>query len=690
MNRKMLLLLPFIACSSMSAQPRSLISEADSLEEAGCADPFNLNQVVVTATRSQKKLKDTPVITQVISSRQIEERGVSDIKELLSQEVPGLNFQQVGFGTDIDIQGLGSKHILILIDGERIAGENGGNIDYERINLYNVDRIEIVKGASSALYGSQAMGGVINIITRKAKKKVEVSGGVKYAEKNQTNFEHTSKQHPQYKYRTHLDKPNLNGNVSLGLNLGKFTMNTDVLYKSADAYELYDKKGYSKHFAQYDTTVVVPRNELPTQISGYEDVNVSHKMGYKFNDRLKVSVHGSYYMMNKYDFSADNVFDNTEDFTYGASAEYAFHPHSVLTASLHADNYRRYMKYEKISGRQLDYKNNIYQPRMVYSNTMLKDQAITAGVEFYTESLYGDKFKNEAYQTKSQWYTTAFVQDDWTINGRMSLVGGIRGDYHEEYGLHVTPKVSLMYKPSPVTIRLNYAMGYRSPTIKELYMDWDHLGMFWIYGNPDLEPETNQYLSLSAEYANSWINASANVYGNWFHDKIEGQWENGQKDLRYVNIGKSRLTGAETMCKIRVCRYLNLHGAYNYLYTGKDADGVRLNASAPHSGTFRAEFNSRVYKYNTVVNLNGSFQGRKKFDVQDELELPDGTKVEAYYKSNLKAFCMWDLTVTQYIWKKFRLTAGVNNLFDYRADRVTFNTSTTPGRKFFVACNFTL
>ena len=688
MNRKVLFLLPFVAFSSLSAQ-NSLISERDSTEE-GCGDPFNLNQVVVTATRTEKKLKNTPVITQVITARQIEQRGVSGIKELLSQEVPGLNFQEVGFGTDIDIQGLGSKHILILIDGERIAGENGGNIDYERINLYNVDRIEIVKGASSALYGSQAMGGVINIITRKAKNQWEVSGGVRYAEKNQTNFKDTPSNHPQRKYRDNLDKPNVNANLSFGLNLGDFTMNTDVLYKSADAYELYDKKGYTKYFEAYDTAVVVAPNGSPTHISGYEDINVNHRMGYAFNEKLKLSAHGSFYQLNKYDFVADNVFEHTQDFTYGGNAEYAFNAHSVLTASFHADHYRRYKKFELKDGRRLEYKNQIMQPRVVYTNTMLENQAFTGGVEFYRESLYGDKFKNDAYQSKSQWYTTAFVQDDWTINEELSLIAGLRGDYHEEYGLHVTPKLSFMYRPSPVTLRLNYARGYRSPTIKELYMDWDHLGMFWIHGNADLEPETNNYVSLSGEYANSWINVSANVYGNWFRNKIEGQWENGQKDLRYVNVGKSHLMGAETLCKVRVNRYFNLHGAYNYLYTAKDGSGVRLNSSSPHSGTFRAEFNSRVYKYNTVVNLNGTFMGKKRFDVQDELDLGGDKRVTAYYKARVNAYALWDLTVSQYIWEKFRITAGVTNLFDFTSDRVTFNTSTTPGRKFFVSCNFTL
>ena len=131
-------------------------------------------------------------------------------------------------------------------------------------------------------------------------------------------------------------------------------------------------------------------------------------------------------------------------------------------------------------------------------------------------------------------------QDDWSINKQFSVIAGLRCDYHEKYGTNLTPKASVMYKIFPFTVRFNYARGYRSPSIKELYMNWDHLGMFWIYGNSKLKPETNNYISLSGEYVNSWININANVYSNWFRNKIEGMWSNDQTELHYINIGKSR------------------------------------------------------------------------------------------------------------------------------------------------------
>lgn len=700
MKRNFLLVCSLACCLMAEAQ-----QEHKSRIDSTYNDPFCLEQFVVTATRTQKKLKDVPVITQVITAKQIEERGISTIQDLLTQEVPGINFHEVGFGTSIDLQGLGSKHILFLIDGERIAGENGGNIDYSRINMYNVERIEIVKGASSALYGSQAMGGVINVITKKVKKKIEVSGGVRYAQNNQTNYRNIDKDDYYKKAKENVDKPNLNTNLSVGAKVGGFSSVTDFLYKSADAYQLYDKKGYTKYFPEYNITVDVPLDKSPYSISGYEDYQISEKMGYKFSDKFKVNLHGSYYQLNKYDFNFDNVYEQSKDFSYGGGMEYKFNENSILSASFHADNYKSADKFEKKSGSNLIYKNSVIQPRLMYVNSMLDKQVISAGLEYYKESLYGDKFetedyyKDQKYMTKSQWYATFFVQDDYTINKKFSLIAGLRGDYHEKYGTNVTPKLSFMYKHSPFTLRLNYARGYRSPTIKELYMNWDHLGMFQIIGNSELDPESNNYVSLSGEYSNCWINLNVNVYGNWFKDKIEGLWTEGEyvdaegvtkkrDELHYVNVGKSHLAGVEAMCKIKVCRNLFLHGSYNYLYTSKDENGVRLSSSAPHSGMVRAEFKTFVNKFQTVVNLTGNITGSKDFDVLDDVEV-NGEEKESYYKVHLGAYSMWNLNVSQYLFKNFRLTLGIDNLFDYEPDRLSFNSSSSPGRIFFTAFNFT-
>ena len=115
---------------------------------------INLNEVVVTGTRSEKTLKNVPVLTQVISAQQMLNLGITNITDALQNMVPGLDVNHFGTRTSITLQGMDAKYVLFLVDGERIAGEVNGDIDYSMLNMENIDRIEVVKGASSSLYGS--------------------------------------------------------------------------------------------------------------------------------------------------------------------------------------------------------------------------------------------------------------------------------------------------------------------------------------------------------------------------------------------------------------------------------------------------------------------------------------------------------------------------------------------------------
>ena len=130
-------------------------------------DSVNLTPVVITASHSPKALKDAPVVTRLITLHDIKISDATNIQDLLTQEMPGLEFGfAMGQETALHMSGFGGNAILFLVDGERMAGETMDNVDYNRMSLDNVGRIEIVKGASSALYGSNAVGGVVNIISR--------------------------------------------------------------------------------------------------------------------------------------------------------------------------------------------------------------------------------------------------------------------------------------------------------------------------------------------------------------------------------------------------------------------------------------------------------------------------------------------------------------------------------------------
>lgn len=126
---------------------------------------YNINQIVVTGTRNPKPLKDSPVLTQVLTTGSLEAADMPEVATALENTLPGIEFSYGAYGSNINMFGLSGNYVLFLRDGNRLAGENNGNIDYGRLTLLGTDRIEIVRGASSVLYGSNAMAGVVNIIS---------------------------------------------------------------------------------------------------------------------------------------------------------------------------------------------------------------------------------------------------------------------------------------------------------------------------------------------------------------------------------------------------------------------------------------------------------------------------------------------------------------------------------------------
>ncbi len=651
----------------------------------------SLNEIVVTGTRTPKKIADSPVITQVITSKQIADMGNSDIRELLTREVAGLQFQEVGFGTTINFQGMGGKHILFLIDGERMAGERGNNIDYQRINLDNIERIEIVQGASSALYGSQAMGGVINIITKNAKKKFSAEATLKYTQPFDKNFtqEEVEEDEELAFYKKSVDKQNIDVSLSVGMKSKKWNSYTNLKYKTSDGYQIYDTDSLVKHFAELDTTIYERKSATPTGLSGYKNWSISQKIGYTFSKKLKTEVKGLFFRSNRYDFNADYKYSQNNNINLVTNINYEPSQKSKFTLSINADNYSRNEKFELIKNRKDEtYNNTILQPRLLFHHIFNKKQNIIIGVEHTNEILSSGFFQDSVYATKKQYSTTFFAQDDWQINNNLNLTTGVRADYNNNYGLRITPKISIFQKMYPFTFRFNYANGYRSPNLKDLYMNWDHLGMFWIYGNKDLRPETNHYFSLATEYLSSKLYLMVTLYANQFKNKIVGEWNADATELHYKNQKSSLLTGGSFNSRIHLVENLTLYTSVNYLHP-KTTNSVQLTAQSKWTATNRIEYKIYYKKLRTVFNFMTRYIGEKKFHTLDKIDYR-GKKVEAYYLYKIPQYAVSDISLTQYIGKSFRCTLGVNNIFDYRASIINFNSYVSAGRHAFISLNYKL
>lgn len=671
-------------------------------------DDLGINEVVVTGSRTARPIKMSPVTTQVLGGKALVDAGYSNLQQALQQETPGLNIQKVGFGNEISMQGLDARHVLFLMDGERMTGDMAGNLDYERFNLHAIDRVEIVKGASSTLYGSRAAGAVINLITKKTDKPLSIDAGIRYGQMNERNYKHPQPKDFLYMFEQNADRPNLQSWVSAGFKAGKFTSQTDVWYSESDAFYMYqaenDKKVYTKEanpFLPHDITVVSNAVLPPMGIEGKEHITVSQKLYYNPNPNLSVLVYGSSFFMNTYDLIQDMTFSQARDWTAGTKVTYHVKDWFSVTGSLHADFYDRFKRHERIDKRQKDYESSIYQPRLTVTSNYFNGHSLILGMEHTSDELTSDRFSGNAnhdLKTRALKETEYFLQDEWTINPRWMISAGIRTNFSKAFGFMGMPKVAAKYSPDKHwSLRANYSMGYRSPSIKELFFNWDHLGMFMIRGNENMRPEKNNYFSLGAEYSNDRLFVSGTAYGNYFRDKIEGVWRiyDMQYNFEYTNLSQQRLLGLEVLARWSVLDCLTLNGTYSFVDVSKNK-GIQVNTTSPHAATASMDYKYMKKNYRLNAVFSASYMGGKKFDVQDRVFVKEENKsYDAYFRCDLPQYVLCNLSVSQTFWNKVKLTLGMDNLFNYVPKTLgsgitMFNVPATAGARGWVQVEFML
>ena len=671
-------------------------------------DDLGINEVVVTGSRTARPIKMSPVTTQVLGGKALVDAGYSNLQQALQQETPGLNIQKVGFGNEISMQGLDARHVLFLMDGERMTGDMAGNLDYERFNLHAIDRVEIVKGASSTLYGSRAAGAVINLITKKTDKPLSIDAGIRYGQMNERNYKHPQPKDFLYMFEQNADRPNLQSWVSAGFKTGKFTSQTDVWYSESDAFYMYqaenDKKVYTKEanpFLPHDITVVSNAVRPPMGIEGKEHITVSQKLYYNPNPNLSVLVYGSSFFMNTYDLIQDMTFSQARDWTAGTKVTYHVKDWFSVTGSLHADFYDRFKRHERIDKRQKDYESSIYQPRLTVTSNYFNGHSLILGMEHTSDELTSDRFSGNAnhdLKTRALKETEYFLQDEWTINPRWMISAGIRTNFSKAFGFMGMPKVAAKYSPDKHwSLRANYSMGYRSPSIKELFFNWDHLGMFMIRGNENMRPEKNNYFSLGAEYSNDRLFVSGTAYGNYFRDKIEGVWRiyDMQYNFEYTNLSQQRLLGLEVLARWSVLDCLTLNGTYSFVDVSKNK-GIQVNTTSPHAATASMDYKYMKKNYRLNAVFSASYMGGKKFDVQDRVFVKEENKsYDAYFRCDLPQYVLCNLSVSQTFWNKVKLTLGMDNLFNYVPKTLgsgitMFNVPATAGARGWVQVEFML
>ncbi len=655
-------------------------------------DVFNLEQVTCTGTRTPHILKNAPVLTQMINQEEIENVDGTTIKDIMEIEMPGIEMASHGGVPVMNMLGLEPQYTLLLVDGERLAGKSHGNNDFSRINAANVEKIEIIRGASSALYGSSAMGGVINVITKKPKKKFSIDTHIKFKQQNKKDFskkdiDAVDEDYLKDFYRN-LDRPNLNGDISIGFKGDKFYSHTFLNAKTSDGYKLFDTKGIVRNYKALNKTVEMDKNTMPAVVNGVLDYTIKQELGYKFSEKLSAKALGKYYEHEEFDFVRDDyAHDLYKSYTAGGQLTYSFTSKSQLNLTHTNDAYKRFDFFEDSGNKNLKYNNVYHNTKLAYTNRIGK-HSLLMGLENFFESLEGDMFVANEMHKKNTNDAVFLVQDEFSWTSDLMFVAGVRVGYHSAFHMHASPSLTARYKVKPFSLRFSYAKGYRSPSLKELYMQWSHLGMFNIIGSPDLKPETNDYFAFSLDYLNykNKLNLSLITSFNKVYNKIDGIWANNETEYRYVNFDNFSVFTIEALFKWKPFKNWKIKSGYVFVKNVKVLEAQNLSSMSPHSATGQLEYSFRRKNYQLTANISGRLTGAKEFNILDNEE---GSQYKGrYYTVNYPAYTVCNLTVNQRIGRNFSIRAGVKNIFNYTAPIVTFNSSFSPGRRFLIGVGY--
>ena len=669
-------------CAIVSVEAQSDIWRSDSLQE-----------VVVTGTGTQHLLKNAPVQTEVITQKMLRQYGGKSLEDILAGLTASFAFNEGDMGSQMQLNGLGNSYILILIDGKRIHGDVGGENDLGLIDPHNIEKIEIVKGAQSALYGSDAMAGVVNIITKKhTEKGVFVDNSTRYGSHNdlrqhnslvltfgdfysQTNFQMQRNDGWQNTAEEYAEAMVLTDSKNKTVNKFKnWQVAERLTYKPLKSLELYAEGSYYKKNILRPQNGTHPSCDVYTYDLRYN--NASASLGGKWYPRGEKSE-----VRGKRDYITLDVDWNKHAYYYDYTAKH--YDYVLLQGEEYGDQNGEWFSVAMLPGQsklQSDQqrvmgllKGIFYLP---YENTL------NAGAEYRYDYLKAPERTETG--TASDQTAALYVQDEFNMLQWLNITAGLRLVDNRSFGLRLTPKISAMLSVGDFRFRLGWSQGFKTPTVKELHYRYLHVmgsSTFFNIGNTNLDPQISNYYSANIEYRGRNFTASVTGYLNKLDNMIAlvnvspgeipagitnaylGDGSTNVQARMYKNMDDARTCGLDFTLSYKVMKGLTLNAAYSYLDTKAHLydektermntvviDGTahhKWNASAMYSHTF-----SPSYALGISLSTRGS-----------------STR---YYQNNGngKAYQIWRINTTHDLGKQdkmlaYRLEVGVDNIFNF-------------------------
>jgi outer membrane receptor for ferrienterochelin and colicins len=645
---------------------------------------YNLNPVVVTGSGHHQRLKSTATPVHVISSQEIREQGITTFDDALIRMMPQASMAPNSMGTFLRLNGLGNKYILVLINGQKLSGDISNNIDLSRINMSRVKRIEVLDGAASSLYGSDAIAGVINIITDQPTDEViSITNNLKVS-----------------------GHGILTESVGLDIYKGHIGSYTSFTHNRADSYQ----NNNLEYVKGSDTET---QETIAPYFTGYRSSVISQKFTY--NPTQHLALHAGL----DYSYKITNRPETQEDIPGGTDYEmrykgfrwniggiYKFNNRNSIQADFTVDRFRYGKEYDVETK---DYAVGDYVQSKKQRSMEGQVKAIL-GLSSNSTTIFGADWHKD-YLTASSgnieehvYNIAAYAQHEMKFLKDFTATLGLRLTHHETFNQRLTPKVTVMYAPGDFRFRATYSAGFRAPGLDELYYHYFSVNRGKpqiIFGNKDLAPEKSHYFSLNAEYRTEFIAMSITGYLNRIKDMVVRKNinvdDNALKMLQeefpemtadqaakleryslYQNSDEGDVKGIQTNISVNLFQGFNFSASYAYTYarTKSEEEWTLLERSIRHAATFSANYHHTWGKYRLNVNLNGKLQSKTYY--------PD--------YEDAPGFGVWNLHTTHTIdcakWAILEPSIGIDNLFDKVDRRIDSSNRKyalyTPGRMLVV------
>lgn len=644
---------------------------------------YSFDEVVVTATRTENDVKKVPASTQVITQEDIKRGGATSVRNALSMYANIFQKSKVrGGGHDIIIRGMETKHSLVMVNGRRISNEAdasglGNAMSLDRININDVEKIEIVRGPSSALYGSEAMGGVLNIITKPSKEQTLLTG-----------LEHTSEDTSHW---WHADTGRI-GNFSMTLDARFNKINRSMLdtatesdpYGTAQTYNAslnyyVNDHSYVNAYMDYYSQHLKTDTGTPTM----KPITLTTSSGMSLSGQAMLEGTGSKaYKQKNYGISWNGKTDKNDWQIQAYMSKFNWSTTSntkvlgsippagpdwmkdMFNGKLQKKNAYDFNHDEHnmwaIEGRDSLRVNDHH--RVTFGAEYVKDKVSGTGLGANGDSVYSitenGTTKSSSEKTLSSY--AAYLQDEIEY-GKWFIVPAIRYDHHSAYGSHTSPKIGVTYNATDhFRIKANYGDGFKAPSVSQLYYDLDmEMGRGnWVHltGNPNLKPEKSKSwdLGVEAEFGKGYgsLTYFDNDVDNLIASIPKGKDSNGHNLHRYENVNKARIKGLENTLGYHFNDTLEFKVTSTLLDAKDTSSGKDLTQRARLSQIYQLIYDDHKDTGWSAVLWN---QLDYKFVTGKAWESGESVK---------KSYSLTNFSLTRKVNKDTRVYGSVQNIFD--------------------------